>query len=279
MAGNHGRPRRVRLAYGRIDARSAVPELGEVFLLAYASVPPGAVDDDFVHVGPDHHGRVVVALVHHLLDHVHAVVREFIAAADAVHYGNLHAGNYAQAVACGGNYGILRVVSDAEEVASHLLQEPHVTQMHLVRKGVGPVLEILMPVRSHELEMPAVEEESLLRVEAESPDSEAAALLVDYVSVPVQQPGYKGVELRRIHVPELGIGDAQILRANRFLVALAESRLHRGHLPPSGGDDALLKGEVLCLRGDVQMRLHAGFRQIVAHLRSADVNPVAAIMA
>ena len=197
---NHRGPRRIGLAQGTVDSLSAILHSFVIVLLSQF-LPRGIVQKHFVHVCPGHDGRMVIILVQHLPGHVHAVPVEIIGKTDAVDDRNLHTGEDSQAVTSLRNQIILRVMRNPEEIAAHLLEKTDVTKVHFVPKRIPLPPKILMPVGSHELKVPAVQEESFIRVEAERPDAERTPTGIHHLPVLVQKAGYDRIQHGRIDIP------------------------------------------------------------------------------
>ena len=109
---------------------------------------------------------MVEALIYHLPGHFGTVGIELRIGSKAIDYRNLNACKDSKTVTFGIHQRILWIMGDAEEIASHFLEQTYIPQMHLVGKGIPKVLVILMPVGSHEFEVPPIQEEALIRIEA-----------------------------------------------------------------------------------------------------------------
>ena len=217
--------------------------VGRVDLLA----DPGALlapQEDLVHGPPEDHRGVVVVLPDHLLQHRPRVLLERLGDVDVVDHRDLLPDQQPEAVGGLQDGRVLRVVREAEEVGAHLLDPLEVADVPLVRQRRAEPLDVLVAVGAVEDQPLAVEEEPLVRIEAEPAEAERArhAVRALPVDVNLRRDTVKRGVVRR---PQLRVRDPRERQLDRLAGAGGES-------------DGLLRAADLAAPGVRERMDHAG---------------------
>ena len=117
----------------------------------------------------------------HLTQHAQTVLLECIGLSDTVHDGDFNGSNDSQLVAHLRDDRVLRVVRDAQEVASQLFQCEYIFNMDRIVEGIASVTVVLVTAGADEFYRLPVEGESFLGVEAEPAHSSTVHDLVEHI--------------------------------------------------------------------------------------------------
>ena len=136
---------------------------------------------------------MVETLIYHLPGHIYTIGIKVRIGPKAVDYRNLYACEYPQTVTLGIHQRILWIMCNAKEVAAHFLEQADIPEMHFVGEGVPNIPIILMSVGPYEFEVPSVQEETFVRIEAETPYSKRTTPDVNDAVLCAKQPGNHGI--------------------------------------------------------------------------------------
>ena len=219
---------------------------------------------------------MVESLIYHLPGHSGAILGKRWIGPDTVDYGNFDAGDNPLTVAFRIHQRILRVMGDTEEIPA----QAHVPKMHLVGQGISQIPIILMPVGPDEFEMPAVEKETLVRIEAEAPYAEGIHLHIDKPALPVQKPGKHGIELGRINIPQCRMADSGIGGYAQAGVGpcLGDALPHHRRLRAVGSDQRVLEYQARSRGEDAQTGFYMHGRGLRRYFRSRDIDTLEMVL-
>ena len=135
-----------------------------------------------IHVGPYYYRRMVIALLHHFLNHIQAVGQEFLRFSDSIHNRNFHRSQYTQLVAHIQYQRVLRIMRNTQEVSAHLFQQAYITDVNSVVQRITIALIALMTAGTYQFQRLSVQEKSLVSIKREPAQSEVFHYLIQHLT-------------------------------------------------------------------------------------------------